>query len=329
MADIRIGTIGSGEIVHNILDGVSRTEGICLEAVYSRSEEKGRALAGCYGADKVYTDMEAFLADGDIDFVYIASPNSLHYSCSRAALMAGRNVICEKPFCTKLSQAEELYALADEKGLLLIEAVPTSYLPNFAPLRDALEEIGRVRLVLANYSQHSSRYDKLKAGELPNVFNPAYAGGSLMDINYYNVYLTLALFGEPLSAEYIPNLHGGIDTSGIMNMRYADFCVSLAGAKDTWGVNYYQIEGENGYIYVNDGSNGLVSLRVVTKQGERTINLQDDPSRWYYEVQALAKLLGSGDCEALKARRKYTLQTVRLVEETRKKAGIIFPGDEQ
>ena len=112
MKEIRLGTIGSGEIVCNILDGVSRTDGIFLEAVYSRNEEKGRALASLYGAEKVYTALEAMLADPDINFIYIASPNILHYPQTRQALLAGKNVICEKPFCTKASQARELAELA-------------------------------------------------------------------------------------------------------------------------------------------------------------------------------------------------------------------------
>ena len=82
MDKIRLATIGSGTIVHEILDGVKATEGIELEAVYSRSEEKGRELANCYGAEKVYTDMDKMLSDDGVNFVYVASPNNLHYDHS-------------------------------------------------------------------------------------------------------------------------------------------------------------------------------------------------------------------------------------------------------
>ena len=75
MKEIRLGTVGSGVIVHSILDNVKRTEGIELEAVYSRSQEKGGTLAEKYGCRKVYTDMDAFLADNQINTVYIAIPN--------------------------------------------------------------------------------------------------------------------------------------------------------------------------------------------------------------------------------------------------------------
>ena len=329
MKELRIGSIGSGVIVHNVLGNVARTEGIRLEAVYSRSEEKGRALADEFGAEKVYTDMDAFLADPEIEIVYIATPNLLHYAQTKKALEAGKHVICEKPFCTRASQARELVALAKEKHLFLVEAVPTSFLPNFQVLKNALQKIGKVKLVLANYSQFSSRYNNLLSGELPNIFNPDFAGGCLMDINYYNVYLTVALFGKPQSAVYHPNLYQGmIDTSGILQMQYDGFAVSCAGAKDTWGVNAYQIEGEQGYIYVKDGSNGLAEVRVVTKDSDETVNLQPVPDRWFYEVQALTKLMLDGNYEALYNRLDVMLQVVETVENVRKNAGILFPGDE-
>lgn len=329
MEKVRLGTIGSGVIVHSILDNVRRTEGISLAAVYSRSEEKGRALAEEYGCGRVYTDMDAFLADEDVNTVYIATPNLLHYPQAKRALEAGKHVICEKPFVTRAWQARELMALAEEKGLLLVEAAPTSFLPNYEALRAALPSLGRIKLVLANYSQYSSRYDKLLAGELPNIFNPAYAGGCLMDINFYNVYLTVALFGAPAEARYLANLFDGkYDTSGVAELRYEGFTASCAGAKDTWGVNAYQIEGEQGYLYVTGGSNGLAQLRVVTKTEEKTVDLQPDPDRWYYEVQALSALYRAEDRAALRARQETTLAVVETLEKLRASALIVFPGDE-
>ena len=328
MKEWKLGTIGSGVIVHSILNNVAVTEGIRLEAVYSRSREKGQALADEYGAGKVYTDMEQFLADEEIDIVYIATPNLLHYGQAKKALLAGKHVIVEKPFTTRLEEARELVALARQKGLFLVEAAPTSFLPNFTVLKDALGKIGDIKLVLANYSQYSSRFDNLMAGELPNIFNPEYAGGCLMDINFYNVYLTVALFGKPCRAAYRPNLYDGkYDTSGVMTMEYEGFTATCAGAKDTWGVNSYQIEGTKGYLYVAGGSNGIAQVRVVTKTGDETINLQPNPDRWFYEIQKLTELFQAGEMAPFTERQDITLNVVETMEATRKEAGLIFPGD--
>lgn len=326
--EIRLGTVGSGSIVHSILDNVSRVEGIRLAAVYSRSEEKGRALAEGYGVSKVYTDMDAFLQDDEVNFVYIATPNLLHYQQAKRALLAGKNVICEKPFCTKAQQAAELVALAKEKRLFLVDAVPTAFLPNLEILKEQLPKIGKIKLVLANYSQYSSRYDQLLRGEVPNIFNPEYAGGCLMDINFYNVYLNVALFGMPKESVYYPNIYGSLtDTSGIMVMRYDGFVSQSAGAKDTWGVNSFQIEGEKGYIYIKDGSNGIAEVKVVTKQGEEIYNQQDNPDRWFYEVQNMTRLILAGDAQAIHQRLDTMLKVMEVLEGARKQAGILFPGD--
>lgn len=328
MEEIRLGTVGSGVIVHSILDNVLLTEGIRLEAVYSRSAEKGRALADQYGAAKVYTDMDAFLADPEINFVYIATPNLLHYEQAKRALLAGKNVICEKPFCTKAAHARELVSIAKERKLFLVDAVPTAFLPNFEILKRELGKLGRIKLVMANYSQYSSRYDRLLAGEVPNIFNPEYAGGCLMDINFYNVYLNIALFGKPEWAVYEPNIFQNLtDTSGILTMRYPGFVSQSAGAKDTWGVNFFQIEGEKGYIYINNGSNGIAQVRVVTKAGEEVFNEQPNPDRWFYEVQGLTRLVLAGDYDAIYDRLDVMLDVIAVIEDSRKKAGICFPGD--
>lgn len=328
MTEIRLGTIGSGFIVHNILTNAVKTPGIRLEAVYSRSREKGNALAEKYGAQKVYTDMDTFLADESINVVYIATPNLLHYPQAKKALLAGKHVILEKPFTTKLEHAKELVDLAKEKNLMLVDAVPTICLPNFRILKEQLPKIGKLKLVMGNFSQYSSRYDQVLAGEKPNIFNPEFAGGCLMDINFYNLYLNVALFGKPESAVYYPNFYPGLaDTSGSLILQYNGFVSQNAGAKDTWGVNFFQIEGEKGYIYATTGPAALDEIHVVTKAGEEVFNEQDNPDRWYYEVTDVAQRLLRDDYDTIYSRLDTMLTVIETLENTRKAAEIFFPGD--
>lgn len=329
MEKIILGTVGTGFIVSCILEGVERTGGIELGAVYSRSREKGEALSAKYGNAPVYTDLEAFFSSG-INTVYIALPNLLHYDMARRALNAGLNVLLEKPFTTALWQAEELFRLAEEKGLMLLEMVPTCFLPLFGELKEAVTAVGPVRLVLANFSQYSSRFDALKAGQLPNIFNPALGGGALPDINYYNLYLTTALFGKPESGCYFSNLrNGNIDTSGVAVLRYDGFTVSCAGAKDCGGENRYLIEGEDGYIAVEGGAVGLTELRIHTREGERRIPGGGLKERWNEEIRAIVPILLREDWEALNRCREDTLAAVATLEEIRREAGIIYPGEEK
>lgn len=328
MKQIRLGTIGSGFIVHNILDGVKKAEGISLEAVYSRTEEKGGELAAEYGAEKVYTNLEDFLCDGEVNFVYVASPNSLHYEQAKAALQHGKNVICEKPMCPRREQVEELTALAKEKRLILVDATPTAFLPNLNLIKEKLPEIGRIRLVTSSYCQYSSRYDKLLAGKVTNVFDPVFAGGCLQDINYYNLYLNVALFGKPEKAVYYPNMcETGVDTSGIAILKYADFVSECTGAKDTWGDNAVQIMGEKGYIYISGGPQKLDGIRLVTKEGESFCNLQDDSDRWAYEMRNMTKLLLEEAYEPIWEGLKVAADVIEIMEAMRREAGIIFRGE--
>ncbi len=328
MEEVRLGTIGSGVIVHSVLDNVIKADGITLEAVYSRTKDKAESLAKTYNAPKTYTDINALLSDERVNTIYIATPNLLHYEQAKISLMAGKNVICEKPFTTKFSQAEELRDIARKKGLFLLEAAPTMYLPNFRLLREKLPLIGKIKLVMSNYSQYSSRYDAVLRGERPNIFNPEFAGGCLMDINFYNVLLNTALFGRPESATYYPNIYPGLaDTSGVFVMKYDGFISTNAGAKDTWGINHFTIEGEKGFIYV-DEPNGLKSVRVVTKTTEETFNLQPINDRWHYEIEEMTRLMLSDDYESASSLLAVTLENVAMIETARKNAGIIFPGDE-
>lgn len=329
MNEIRLGIIGSGPIVHWVMDNTVKTPGIRICAVYSRSEEKGHDLAKTYDVRKVYTDMVAFLGDEEINFVYIASPNILHYPQAKAALLAGKNVILEKPFCTKASHAAELIRLAKERHLFLIDATPSVYMPNFALIPECLSKIGPVRSVSGSFIQYSSRYDAFLRGETPNVFNPEFGGGALMDLNYYNICLTEALFGKPNSAVYYPNLQrNGIDTSGVMVMAYDGFTAVCTAAKDSRGEITYRIHGEAGYIDIADGSSGLSRIRIVTKDGEEIVDSQPEEDRWIYEVQSIVRLVQAEDYESVYARLDRMLDVIATIETARKEAGILFPGDE-
>lgn len=162
------------------------------------------------------------------------------------------------------------------------------------------------------------------------MFNPEYAGGCLMDINYYNVYLNVTLFSKPEEAVYYPNIYPKlVDTSGIMIMKYDGFVGECAGAKDTWGVNSVQIQGEKGYIYVEGGSNGLVNIRVVTKETEESFNEQPNPNRWFYEVQNMTKVLLEEDHDTINRGLEIMVDVMEVIETARKNAGILYPGDEK
>lgn len=150
-----------------------------------------------------------------------------------------------------------------------------------------------------------------------------------MDLNFYNIYLNVALSGKPKTVDYYPNFYPGAgDTSGVAVLGYDGFVSQNAAAKDTWGVNFVQIEGEQGYIYAADGSSGLTEVKLVTRAGEQVFNEQPNPDRWFYEVQAVTKLLLAEDYDEIYRRLDVMLDVIDTLERARKNAGIRFPGDE-
>lgn len=106
-------------------------------------------------------------------------------------------MICEKPLASNLREVEQLVACARENQVVLFEAFKSAHLPNFLILQQALPKIGKLRKAFINYCQYSSRYPRYLAGENPNTFNPHFSNGSIMDIGYYCVASTVALFGAP------------------------------------------------------------------------------------------------------------------------------------
>lgn len=321
---MKIGTIGTGSIVATMIENMQRTKYLNVQAIYSRKKETAREMADRFHVTKIYTDLDLMYQDDDIDCIYIASPNSLHYEHTKKALQSGKHVICEKPFTPTLKEARELSTLAKSKHLLLFEAITTVHHPNFAHIREYLPLIGDINLVLCTFCQYSSRYDVLQAGGLPNVFNPAFAGGALMDINLYNVYFVSELFGMPVDVQYYPTLHpNGIDTNGILILKYPDFLCQCTGAKDSFCENGVQLLGDKGYIHVTAASNSCDHIRVVRK-GKPDITFAVAENQWYYEAQALSELLGKMDYDTCYKRLDKTLEVVDILEKARKSAGMCF-----
>ena len=325
---MRLGTVGTGFIVDSFIDAISRTDNAEVVAIYSRSEETAQTFASKHNLTKWHTDREAFLNDPEFDVVYVASPNSLHYQWTLDALKAGKGVICEKPFVSSHAECETLRNLAQEKGLFLVEAITVPHLPNFQLIRDHLEKIAPVRLVQLNFSQYSSKHKAYLEGKTPNVFNPAFAGGALMDINYYNLRFMLDLFGEPEDIRYFANLaENGIDTSGVLMMRYPGFVAEAVGAKDSRSENMVQIQGEKGYIKVPKESSRCIAVEVFSQDDEETFNLQPDDNVLVYEMREFAEMYWTNNLAKQDELLEMTCRAMKWLERARKDGGVYFEGE--
>ena len=219
---MKIGIIGTGFIIREALTAMSEVPAIELTAILARphSLAKGEAFAQEFGIGKVYTDYDELLADPGIDTVYVGIINLMHYEYGKKALLAGKDVIMEKPFTTLTAHAQELADLARANGRFIFEAVTTRNCRIIDRMRELLPKIGRIRMVQANFSQYSSRYDRYLKGDVAPAFDLEACGGALYDLNVYNFNMAVALLGEPEEVEYLPNIgFNGVDTSGIALLR--------------------------------------------------------------------------------------------------------------
>lgn len=264
---IKYGVIGSGWIAEEFIKGANLVDGLVFSAMYSRKFEKGKAFAEKFADVPVYTDINDF-AKSDIDAVYIASPNSLHYSQSKLMLENGKHVLCEKPITVLPEEFVELSELAGSKGLVYTEAIMMLHLPQRKIIKEKLKSLGKISTAHFDFSQLSSKYSALIRGENPNIFNPEMKTGCLRDLGIYCFYPALDFFGKPekiiSSAGFLST---GADGYGSAILDYADKQVTLTYSKIGQDFSGSQIIGDKGtmtigsvskltdiVIHYNDGS---------------------------------------------------------------------------
>lgn len=325
---MRVGTIGTGFIVDRFLEALSKIEGAECKAMYTRKKENAISQAEKFQIDTIYTNLDELFADSNIDFIYIASPNSLHYEQAYRALENGKHVICEKPFTSTVEETEQLIELAKKNERMLFEAITTIHLPNYQLVKQHVDKLGEIKLIQCNYSQYSSRYDALLRGETPNIFNLDFSGGALADINIYNLHFVVNIFGKPENVNYVANKHAnGVDTSGVVVMEYPGFIAECVGAKDTNSMNFVLIQGEKGYIHVEHGANGCQNVVLHLKDEEVRLNAQTTDNYLYYELLAFKEMFETDDFDRCYELLEHSHSVMEVFEKARKSAGIVFAAD--
>ncbi|WP_263119471.1 Gfo/Idh/MocA family oxidoreductase [Cellulomonas sp. RIT-PI-Y] len=327
---MRLGIVGAGAMVAEFLEHAApRIEGLEVVGLLARprSLENARELAARTGVGLVTDSVDELFGSG-IDTVYVAVPNVAHVVYARDALERGLHVIVEKPMTSTVAEAEELAALAAERGLFLFEAITTVHLGTYGKVREWLPRVGDVKLVQSQYSQYSRRYDAFRSGEVLPAFDPAQSGGALMDLGLYNLHFVLGLFGEPESAVYTPNVERGIDTSGVLVLRYPTFVATCTAAKDSAGPQGGLIQGTAGRITTALSPNLVGEVRLELNDG--TVETFDDggaADRLAIEFRAFGSVIADDDRLTGAAWLADSLAVSRVQTAARLAAGIRFPAD--
>lgn len=327
---MRLGTVGTSIITTRFIEAVQSSGQITLTSVYSRSIEKARNFANLYQAPNVFGVIEEMAKSKEIDIVYIASPNSLHYSHTRLFLENGKHVICEKPIFSNMKELEAAFQVAEENGVYLFEAIRNIHTPNFQVLKESMKKVGTIRSVLLHYSQYSSRYDTFLTGETPNIFSADFSGGALVDLGVYPLNAAVALFGKPNKIHYHSvRLRSGVDGSGTLVLEYADFICTILCSKISNSYIPSEIQGEQGTI-VLESSDTMTSIKFIERHSRIEAELAgpQEKNDMVYEINKIYHMIKTNNVEEYDALRQLSHDVLSITEEARKQNKIVFKGEQ-
>ena len=287
---LKLGIIGTGAISHHFIEAAHASQEFQLVAVYSRKLTTAQQFASSYTDVKLFNNLEDFF-QSELDVVYIASPNSLHYSQAKATLSAGKHVILEKPAVTQPQEWQDLVQTAKENKSLIFEAARNYHEEAFITVKNFLAD----KQVLGadfNYAKYSSKMPDLLAGNTPNVFSDRFAGGALMDLGIYPIYAAVRLFGKPTHATYqAQQLDNTIDLNGDGVLSYPEFQVHIKAGKNITSNLPCEIYTTNGTLTLNTIEH-IRSAIFTDHQGNEThLPIQQAPHTMTEEVSAFANMI--------------------------------------
>lgn len=325
---IRFGVIGTNWIVDNFIQAGKEVQGFAVTAVYSRTEERAAAFADGHNIPERYTNLEEMLASDSVDAVYIASPNFAHAQQAIQCMDRGKHVLCEKPIASNKMEATAMIEAAKRNGVLLMEALMTTFLPNFAAIRDGLKELGTIRRVVTSFNQYSSRYDAFRAGQVLNAFKPELSNGALMDLGVYCIYPIVRLFGPPQSVKANGvMLSSGVDGEGSLLLPYEGMEAVVMYSKISTSHVPCEIQGEDGtLVYYRASQPNRVELHTRGGGVTDLTRPQSDHSM-SYEIAEFMELIRQGEMESPVNSFEVTLQTMGIMDEARRQMGLVYPAD--
>lgn len=324
---INFAVIGSNWITEKFVNATRFENILSLSAVYSRTLQSAQIFADKFNVTTCYDSLSLLAKDTNVEAVYIASPNSLHFEQSMQMLKAGKHVICEKPLASNTQQVELLFKTALENNVILFEAYMTSHLPNFKQIQDNLHKIGPLHKANIHYCQYSSRYPAYLAGNNPNTFNPQFSNGSIMDIGYYCIAFSVALFGKPVKVQASAHLlDSGVDGCGTAILDYGHFSVTIDHSKVSDSQLSNEIQGEQGSLLIDHiALCDKVTLIERENKAKTALTIATNDNSMIYEVRFFAEQIKNQKIDNTAMQRAKI--TSAIITEIRSLTGVIFPAD--
>jgi predicted dehydrogenase len=322
------GILGTGWIAERFAGSVRRHTRQDFTGVASRDLGRAEDFAARHGIPRAHGSYESLVADPGIDIVYVATPHTAHLPCARLALEAGKHVLVEKPLGLNAAEAAEIAQLATERGLFCAEALWTFFLPRFDVVRQILDSgaLGEIRTVLADLGEH------FDAADGHRVFDPALAGGPVLDLGTYPVSLATWVLGAPDSVRASGQPH----PAGVNGQLGA----VLSNARGDQAVLHTTLFSDTPTTATLAGTRGTLTLPgpfyqpgdiVLTPAGSGASQTYTEPpvghDGLHFEAAEVARCVADGLLETPVRPLADSLTTLRVMDEIRQQCGIVFPGE--
>jgi len=332
---LNLGIIGTGWITASFVTSAHSTKKWQLRAVYSRNPSTASDFASKFSSNvtepiKSHTEISDLASDPDVQAVYIASPNSLHYAHAKQILEGGKHVILEKPATSTSAELDTLFALAKSKNVFLIEAFRHLHEVNFKILKKELSRLGPIYGASLNYAAYSSRYDNVLKGEVPNIFNLDFSGGSLVDLGVYPISAAVSLFGAPKSSAYYPVMIAtGADGGGIILLHYEGFTVTIMASKIYTSTAPSEVFGEKGTLSMPTITDieSVIFLDAKLKGKATDLGTKKCELNLKEEADFFAGIIEGENWEIAKELEGLSRAVIEVTESCRRANGLVFKSE--
>lgn len=322
MKAMRWGILSTGVIAKNFAQTVKAMgEEVILHAVASRTMDKANEFADAYGIEKRYDSYQALANDPDVDIVYVATPHSRHYEDMKLLIEAGKPILCEKSFTANAKQAQEIYALAKEKGVFVMEAFWTKLIPLYREIEAwiASGAIGEIRALTAQYGYTTAREAR--------KFDAQLAGGTLLDIGVYAVGFACMMLGysfDDVQSQLIMNSQKTDATDAIL-LRRGSAVAQLTCAIGSYIPLHAAVYGTKGWIDIPEFKNPQKATLHMDGQEPVVLARPFEINGFEYEIREAMTCLREGKLESSLMTAEQSIAVMRIMDEIRRQNGMRFP----
>ena len=326
MTALRWGILATGGIAAAFASDL-RTAGLDLVAVGSRSQESADAFAARFDIARAHGSYEALATDPDVDIIYVATPHPMHHADARLALENGKHALVEKSFTVTRAEAADLQRLAAEKGLLVMEAMWTRYLPHMVRIRELIADgaLGEIRAVTADHTQ------KITADPAHRLNALELGGGALLDLGIYPISFIWDILGEPETIKAVARLgETGADTEIATVMTHAGGGVSTSvSSARAVGPNTASVIGTEGRIDIDRVWYAPTSFRLVAPDGTVRESYESaiDGRGMQYQALAAERLVATGTPEGDILPIAESVAIMATLDEIRAQIGVRYPNE--